>query len=69
MSRLDDERPLQPRVHPELRPFLKRPIAPQRWHVWKIEIIAELHDRAERNGSTPEEELICAASAEVTPGT
>ena len=61
-----DERPLEPRVHPELlddiRPFLKRPIAAQRWRVWKIEIIGELHERAEQNGSSAEEEFLLAAS-------
>ena len=62
-------RELLPKVHPELlgdlRPFLRHPLSPQRWRAWKDEIITELHERADRNGSTPEEELIWATSAAV----
>lgn len=61
-----DEHSLLPKMHPglleELRPFLSRPIAAQRWRMWKIEIIAELHDRAEQSGSSAEEELLLVAS-------
>lgn len=56
-----------PRMAPDLLrsllPFMTRPISPQRWARRKVEIIAELHERAARNGSTPEEELYLAAAA------
>jgi hypothetical protein len=54
---------MHPALLADLRPSLRSPISPQRWRAWKDEIIAELHGRADRLGTTPEEELLLAASA------
>lgn len=66
---MSDDRSLLPKMHPELlgdlRPFLRRPLSSQRWGRWKHEVLAELYERATRNGSTPEEELIWATLAAV----
>ena len=63
------ERSLLPKMHPDLlgdlRRYLDSPISWQRWRRYQDEIITELYERADRNGSSPEEELLWAASAAV----
>ena len=66
---MSTDRTLLPRMHPELlaalRPYLRRPLSSQRWGRWKYEVVGELRERADRNGSSPEEELIWATLAAV----
>ena len=66
---MSDDRTLLPKIHPELlgdlRPFLRHPISPQRWRRYQDEFIERLYERADQNGSTPEQELLLAALAAV----